>query len=292
MNKIVDRKTGQTRERDLMGGQSFLYRNLFGRFILWFLIRPTISRLGGFYMNRRISKHKVKKFIKKNNINTQEYEMDNIKCFNDFFSRKIKDGARPIATDKNVLIAPCDSKLSAYKITPDKVFNIKDSYYRISDLLKNKELADEFNDGYALVFRLCVDDYHRYCYIDSGSKGDNISIRGVYHTVNPIALEHYNFFKRNHREYTILNTDNFGKVVQCEVGALMVGKIKNYHKDYTFSKGEEKGKFLFGGSTIVLLVKNVKIDDDIINNTLNGDETVVKYGEKIGVNNGENKESI
>ena len=62
----------------------------------------------------------------------------------------------------------------------------------------------------------------------------------------------------------------------------MVGKIQNYHQEATFKKGEEKGTFLFGGSTIVLLVKDdIIIDEDIINNTLNNDETKVKYGEGI-----------
>jgi len=64
----------------------------------------------------------------------------------------------------------------------------------------------------------------------------------------------------------------------------MIGRIKNHHEKYRFTKGEEKGMFLFGGSTIVLLVEKDKvvIDKDIIKNTVSGYETIVKIGQKIG----------
>lgn len=134
-----------------------------------------------------------------------------------------------------------------------------------------------------MIFRLEVDDYHRYCYIDSGTKTENTFINGELHTVNPIALEHYNIYKRNCREYTVLHTENFGDVVQVEVGAMMVGRIVNRHGAAEVVRGEEKGKFEFGGSTIVLLVQEdmIRIDDDILRNSAENIETVVKYGEKV-----------
>ena len=135
-----------------------------------------------------------------------------------------------------------------------------------------------------MIFRLCVDDYHRYCYIDDGEKEKNTFIKGVLYTVRPVALENYNIYKENSREYTILHTDNFGDVVHIEVGATIVGRIKNHHQEYKFTKGEEKGMFEFGGSTIVLLLEKdkVNIDKEILDNTKDGFETIVKIGEKIG----------
>jgi phosphatidylserine decarboxylase len=64
----------------------------------------------------------------------------------------------------------------------------------------------------------------------------------------------------------------------------MIGRIKNYHENYEFTKGEEKGMFLFGGSTIVLLIEKdkVEINKNILENTKSGYETIVKLGEKIG----------
>ena len=223
MNKIIERKTLISRDRDLGGFQKFLYRNFIGRLILKLLIRPWVSKLGGFYMNRKCSKGMIKKFVKKNNIDLSQYDMTNIKCYNDFFTRKIIDGARNINMESNKLISPCDSKLQAFKINEESIFNIKDSYYKVEDLIQNKELAKEYINGYCLIFRLTVDDYHRYCYVDNGTKTKNTPIKGVLHTVNPIALERYNFYKTNSREYCILETENFGKIIQVEVGALMVG---------------------------------------------------------------------
>jgi phosphatidylserine decarboxylase len=175
--------------------------------------------------------------------------------------------------------------LSVYKINKDSTFKIKDSYYTISDLLDGNEIYKDYINGLCLIFRLSVDDYHRYCYIDNGNKSKNTFIKGELHTVQPIALEKYNIYKRNSRVYTILHTENFNDVIQVEVGALIVGKIVNYLQEYSFKKGEEKGMFEFGGSTIVLLVKEniVNIDEEIIENTMRGLETIVKYGERIGV---------
>jgi phosphatidylserine decarboxylase len=71
-------------------------------------------------------------------------------------------------------------------------------------------------------------------------------------------------------------------MIQIEVGAMLVGRIKNANKT-TFKKGEEKGYFDFGGSTVVLLVnKDIKIDDDILAQSAKGIETKVSYGERIG----------
>ena len=262
---------------------NFLYNTLIGRIILRILITATISNLVAIYMNSSLSKHRIKKFVDKNDINTFEYEDKNYNSYNDFFTREFISSKRHINARKYIFISPCDSKLLVYKITDDLTLNIKNSYYSI-DTLIDDNIINEYKDGYALVFRLTTDNYHRYCYIDSGTKGKNYKIKGVYHTVQPISLNHYNFFKTNAREYTILNTNNFGKVIEVEVGALCIGRIKNNHEEYKFKKGEEKGYFEFGGSTIVLLVKKnvLNIDDDILKNSNENIETIVKYGEKIG----------
>lgn len=261
-----------------------LYGSVSGRFMLKFLTAPAVSKAAGAFMDSPLSKPLIKPFIHANGIDTSQYMAKNFCSYNDFFTRRIKREMRRIDMNPNNLISPCDAKLSAYKIHDRSIFCIKNSYYRVSDLLKNSRLAGQYKGGWCLIFRLEVDDYHRYCYIDDGIKSDNTFIPGVLHTVNPIALEYYNFYKRNCREYTTLHTKNFGNVVQVEVGAMMVGRILNHHGKYAFRRGEEKGMFMFGGSTVVLLIEKgkAKIDTDILKNTAEGFETVVKYGEKIG----------
>lgn len=266
---------------------NFLYSTFIGRLFIKLFISKFISDLIGKYMNSKLSCHRIDRFVDKNNINLIEYSKLKYISYNDFFTRKVVEAKRPIASNKELLISPCDSKLTVYKINDDLTLRIKDGYYSI-DTLINKEILNEYIDGYALVFRLGVDNYHRYCYIDSGTKTDNVHIKGVYHTVQPITLKKYNFYKTNTREYTILNTNNFGEVIEVEIGAMGVGKIVNLHQEYKYKKGEEKGYFEFGGSTIVLLIKKniVDMDDDIVRNSKLNIETNVKYGEKIGTRKG------
>lgn len=266
---------------------NFLYCNFLGRIILKIAILKPISVLGEIYMNSFFSKYKIKGFIKKNNIDMSDYPKIKYKSFNDFFIRRIKNNARLIAKDKAVLISPADSKLTVYKINNDTILNIKNSKYSINEIIKNDALALEYQNGYALIFRLSPTDYHHYCFIDDGIVLNNKKIKGVFHTVNPIVYDKYKVFSQNSREITLLDTKKFNKVVYIEVGALMVGKIKNIPCIKKFKKGDEKGYFCFGGSTIVLLFKEnmIKLDKDILSNSQKGIETEVKLGEKIGDKN-------
>jgi len=129
-----------------------------------------------------------------------------------------------------------------------------------------------------------VDDYHRYCFPADGKVGGKQEIPGVLHTVNPVAGDYYPIYKENAREFCRLSTSAFGEVLQMEVGALMVGKIENHPVSGPVKKGQEKGLFRFGGSTVILVVKQgaLDVDADILQNSQNGWETVVRYGEAIG----------
>lgn len=268
------------------GSLRFLYNTAVGRCILRLLICKPISSVAGFFLDRRISSLFVKRFIKSNNIDMTDYENRKFRSFNDFFTRGVKDGARPVCKDENAFVSPADARLSVYPITPDRYFTVKSVDYTIADLLENTELAERFSGGYCMIFRLAVDNYHRYGWCADGQAESTVHIKGKYHTVQPIAMRRYPIFRENVREYTVLNTEKFGTVVQIEVGALMVGRICNNEKSSCIAvKGQEKGRFEFGGSTVVVLTEKdkVKLDDAFFVNTENELETNVKYGEKIGI---------
>ena len=236
-------------------------------------------------MDRRISSWFVKGFIKSNNIDMSDYEDRKFCSFNDFFTRGLKDGARPVTDGEDDFISPADARLSVYDITPERYFTVKGVDYTIADLLENKELAERFDGGKCLIFRLAVDNYHRYGWCADGQAEAPVRIKGKYHTVQPIAMRRFPIFRENVREYTVVKTEKFGTVVQIEVGALMVGRIvNNAPNGCTAKKGLEKGKFEFGGSTVVVLLEKDKVmlDEEFITNTQNDLETNVKYGEKIG----------
>lgn len=260
----------------------FLYQNIIGNLFLKLINKRYFSQIVGSFMNTKLSITLIKKFIKNNNIDMSDYEETKYNSFNEFFTRKIKINKRIIDNNKDSLISPADSKLLVYKISDDLKVNIKGLDYSITELFKDNTIIQEYKNGYILVFRLCVDDYHRYSYIDNGSLIKTKQINGILHTVGPIAFKKYKVLKENQREYSIIKTDNFDTIIQMEVGALLVGKIKNYKKA-TFKKGEEKGYFLFGGSTIVIMVKDIiKIKEEILKCSIDNIEVKVKMGEKIG----------
>lgn len=262
---------------------TFLYKNAFGRVVLKLLTARWISKLAGVFLDTKLSKPLIKGFVNNNNINLDDFESDDFNSFNDCFCRKIKEGKRTFPQDESVLFSPCDGLLSAYHITDKTVLPIKQSEYSLGRLLENDALAEEFKDGVCLVFRLCVNHYHRYCYPASGNKGANIFIKGKLHTVRPIALESCPVFVENCREYTVIDTDHFGKIVQMEVGAMLVGKIKNHHQSGYVKRMWEKGMFLYGGSTIVLLLQKdaVRINEIFFKNTENFIETDVLMGQPL-----------
>ena len=265
---------------------NFLYGTTLGRLLLKPLTARWVSRLAGAFLSTPLSKGFIKSFIQKNGIDMSQFEDIPYRSYNEFFSRKIKPEARPTDMDPKHLISPCDCKLTALSIGEDTVFTLKHTPYTVSSLLKNEELANRFRGGTALIFRLCVDDYHRYCYTADGEKTEQVRIPGAFHTVNPIANDFFPIYKENTREYCLLDTDAFGQILVMEVGALLVGRIVNHQSGIAWVKrGTEKGYFQFGGSTIVMLLppNAAAIDQDILEASQKGLETVVRYGEKIGL---------
>lgn len=261
----------------------FLYNTLPGRVLLAALTRRVVSRLAGVFMSSAVSKALIKKFIRNNDVDMTEYLDAKYRSFNDFFTREIKKERRPFPDSEDTLASPCDGMLTAFRIEPDGVFSIKNSHYTIEDLLCDRELADEFAGGFCLIFRLMTNNYHRYAYIDDGEVLSSRKIKGVLHTVRPIVYDRYKVYARNSREYSVLQTRRFGKVVQMEVGALFVGRIRNL-KWYSFKRGDERGMFEFGGSTVVMLFQKgtVEVDECFFASTRDGAETVVKMGCVIG----------
>ena len=212
------------------------------------MTNPILTAIIGAYMDTKLSTRRISGFIRANALNMSDYIKQDYRCFNDFFTRQVKAGARPINTDRDTLISPCDGYMSAFKISSDSEFAIKNSYYNV--------------DGF---------------------KSRNWHIQGRYHPVQPIVVRKRPVFMQNTREYCMLYTENFGTVVQIEVGACLVGKIENYRQAGVIHRGEEKGLFRFGGSTIVLLFKEGVLDlpQEIFEQTLHGREKPVIFGSAI-----------
>ena len=280
---IYNRKDNTYIEEEKNSTLSFLYNNVIGRVFLLLMTRRCFSKLGALYLKSSLSKRRINKMINKYKINLDEYERQEYKSFNDFFMRLKKNPQSKLTNNETLFLAPADAKLTVYKIDDDLCLNIKNSKYTISELLQDESLSNTYQGGYCLVYRLCVNDYHHYYYIDDASIKYSKKIKGILHTVQPIAFKKFRVFSENAREYSILNTKNFGQVIQMEIGALLVGKICN-RDIIEVQRGDERGHFEFGGSTIVIIIEKdkVKIDDDILKNSKKEIETQVSLFDVVG----------
>lgn len=276
--KIIKNTTDQDRLLE------FLYTNPLGQFLLKPLVGPGFSRWTGKLLSTRLSTRLIPFFLRKNAIDMSDYEKRTYTSFNDFFTRKLRPGLRPLAGGSDTLISPCDCRALIYPVRDGSIFSVKHTEYTLRSLLRSPSLARRFQGGYIYILRLTVDDYHRYIYAASGRQSKNYHIKGTYHTVNPVANDYLPIYKENAREYTVLHTDEFGDVLQMEVGALMVGKICNHRESVSVRRGEEKGFFEYGGSTIILLTKKDAVEPrpDLLRNTEKGYETRLLQGQELG----------
>lgn len=265
----------------------FLYHTKFGRVVLKVLVNPFVSKIGGKFLDSKFSRCVVSGYIKKHNIDMTGIVIpkNGFKSFNDFFTRRMKE--IPVKYNKEELVSPCDGFLTCVPIRKHTVFDVKHTKFTVDSLLRDKELAKDFENGMALIFRLEPSNYHRYMYPVDGQITKIKKIKGILHTVRPIATKNVPVFVQNAREYQVINTEKFGKIVQMEVGALMVGKISN-HAYFTEGSmvwtGDEKGYFEFGGSTIILLLQKGKVDieEKWLKCKVSAGENPIKIGEKVG----------
>lgn len=293
MIKYFNRKTKQY-EIEQVAGEKYLtwiYSSPVGMKLLELIVKKKIfSKLYGYFCSSKYSKKNIYPFIKNFNINMDHYEgsLDNFKCFNDFFSRSLKNNARSIDMNEKVLISPGDGRLKVYEnINLNKILQIKGFEYSLYDLIGNIEIAEKFHKGTCLILRLCPTDYHRFHFIDYGICDPTYKIKGNYYSVNPIALGNItNVFCRNKREWSIFHSKNFGNILYVEVGATCVGSIiQTYSPGKQISKGDEKGYFKFGGSTIILFFEHnkIRVHKDLLEQSDMGYETKVLMGESIGI---------
>ena len=138
-----------------------LYTSFYGRVLLKVLTQPGFSKAAGAFLDRRASRFLIRPFIEKNHMDMRPYVKRPYRSFNDFFTREILPTERMIDCDPIHLVSPCDGKISIYPLDETAEFAVKGSVYTLERILKNPSLAKRYEGGYACVFRLCVDDYHR-----------------------------------------------------------------------------------------------------------------------------------
>lgn len=292
MITFYNRKT-KSYERENVSGEkllNWLYNSKKTNLLDIITKNKFFSSIYGQYCDSKISTLKIKPFVNNFNIDMNESlkSINQFKSFNDFFTRKLKSNSRTIWGNKNILISPADSRVLAFQnIDVNKIIQVKGSDYSFKELLNSDKLCEKYKYGSCIIFRLCPTDYHRFHFIDSGICTESNKINGCYYSVNPIALQNIpSLFCKNKREWSILKSNNFGDILYIEVGATCVGTIvQTYTSNKKVSKGQEKGYFKFGGSTVMLFFEKnkISIDEDIIKQSNLGYESKVLIGEKIGL---------
>ncbi len=250
-----------------------------------------LSNLYGAYNDSAASKHKIEDFVEALGIDITECSKDLVEyvSFNDFFARKLRQGAREVTHEEKAIASPGDGRLLVFpKIDDATVSYVKWAPIPLFELFnKNQELADKYRNGSCAILRLCPADYHRFHFPVSGKVGITKTVPGLLHSVSPYALEQgLPVYCLNKRTLCELKSNEVGSVLLMEIGALFVGSIvQTYRAGTQVQRGDEKGYFKFGGSTCVLFFEQgaIRFDEDIVRNSQNGHETLVKMGERLAV---------
>jgi phosphatidylserine decarboxylase len=277
-------------EQEMVYGESalrWMYETRPGRTLgEGLLSQGWVSALYGAVQDTRWSAGKIAPFVAKFGIPMEEYEDKRFTSFNDFFIRRFKPGARSFTQHPRELAAFAEARYFAMdRLDPAQRFPVKGIALSAAELLGDAMLAAPFERGPAFIARLCPVDYHRFHFPDGGRITAQAHRGGPLHSVNPLALQFKpDILVTNERQVSILETDGFGRLAYVEVGATMVGKIVQSHPGTArFERGAEKGYFLFGGSTVVVLGEAGAWtpDADLLEQSRQGRETLVRLGERI-----------
>lgn len=282
---IVERNSGKLIRESVMGDAAlrFAYETLLGRSLWGILFHSSaFSDMMGLYYDSPLSRKSIRKLAEIPGCLPDEAELpiSQYHSFNDFFTRKLKAGARPFDAGPDLLVSPADGRIMVYQgLKANEPIPVKGAVKTLEDLCCGKL---PFETAAVAVIRLAPVDYHRYHFPCSCEQSAPTRIvKGKYHSVNPVALARRpDLYVENTRHITALHSEKFGSFYYLEVGAFGVGSIIQSAAPGSHEKMDEKGFFKFGGSTVILIFDDRKIQwaDDLLNASLQNHETLIKCG--------------
>lgn len=286
-----DRSTGKVLVEPVFaeGALRFLYGNALGRACVWLVLkRRFVSRFYGWLQSRSASRRKIPSFVERLGIDAAEADRPLVeyRSLNDFFTRRLRPECRPIDHDPRVLVSPADGRtLVILGLDIQVPLCVKNSRISIAGLLADEQAARSYAGGTAVIFRLAPADYHRFHFPDSGTATSSRDVGSGLHSVHTIALLGGAPSFLNQRMISFLDSARFGRMAIIEIGAMLVGGIKQTYVPGLVVRGSEKGYFYFGASTVILLLESgrVRIDDDLVQDSAAGLESLVRMGSRIGV---------
>ena len=289
--QYLDRRTGELREEVVLGEGfvRWVYESALGGVLRRsMLTRLMPSKLYGMWKSSSLSKRAIPGVVKELSIDLGECVVPDsgFTSFNDFFTRRLRPGARPVVADPRRLVSPADGRTFAYvDVQGDTLLPAKGHKISLRELLDDDAEAARFAGGTVLIVRLCPADYHRFHFPCAGVASAARTVAGPLESVNPIALTRgHAILDQNKRDVAYIDSPVFGRVAYLEIGAMFVGSIVQTYRAGPVTAGEEKGCFEFGGSTVILVLEpgRVKIDADLVDSTRRGVEVLLRMGEGIG----------
>ena len=285
---FYNRYTGQMEREKVMGERAlrWIYGTAAGRLSLHLLLKRALaSRVMGWLKDRPGSAHCLPQFVQEYGINMEESErpLGDFASFNDFFTRKLKPGARPVCGDDCVAL-PADARHSGWQDAAEmKGAFVKGQRFDLPALLGSAELAQKYAHGTVVLSRLCPVDYHRFHFAVAGTPEAPKRIPGPLASVSPYCLRrNLAWLWTNKRELTIIHSDTVGDVLSLAVGATGVGAItQTYTPGEHADKAQEQGYFSFGGSTVMTFFEpgRVQLAEDILEHTAECVETYAHMGD-------------
>jgi phosphatidylserine decarboxylase len=230
--------------------------------------RKQLSRLTGWFAKSRLSKLFIRKFAKTYQIDVHEAEHDltQYQSLNQFFTRRLRAGARPIDSGEHVVVSPVDAIITGMgKIERGLLLNVKGQDYTLSELLQDEQKTKQFTSGFYFVLYLSPRDYHRIHTPVRGTILEKRHLPGKVYPVNEFGLRHMKrVLSRNERLITYIRAITHQEFAVVKVGALNVSSIQYVNPlPQELEKGDELAYFEFG-STIVLLIDQDFIPDQAV----------------------------
>ncbi|MDR2769377.1 MAG: archaetidylserine decarboxylase [Puniceicoccales bacterium] len=248
-----------------------------------------MSKIIGYGMNTHLSKYKIRSFAENYGICPDDFDkkLNEYEHFNDFFCRKFKTGKRNFNSSEDIICFPADGRHLGFNCIKDSAtFFIKGESLCLKKLLGTNQWAYDFKNASMVISRLSPVDYHRFHFPMEGIPTQSRCVNGYLYSVHPLALmKNILTFTQNKRWVCILQHKILGDVALIEIGATGVGAtVQTYRPNHFVKKGEEKGYFLFGGSTIITLLnsRKVKLADDLLEQTRRGYELYAHCGDVLG----------
>jgi phosphatidylserine decarboxylase len=226
--------------------------------------RKTISRITGQLAKSSLSRRFIPHFAKTYGIDVAEAEKElhRYQSINDFFTRRLKKGLRPVDPSQDTIVSPVDAVINGIgEINEGTILNIKGQPYTILDLLDDKDEAVRYNHGKYVVLYLSPTDYHRIHSPIAGELVRSRHIPGRVYPVNNFGLKHMKkVLSRNERLITYIRSDKI-QLALVKVGALNVSSIRisDQVTSSLLEKGQELAYFEFG-STVVVLFENDAVE--------------------------------